>query len=307
LKKLALVGLNNSHPYVFGGIVNGGVRDVFVRNSPQWTHQLFPDRDWPGLVGDKWRFTTAWARNRSFAEEVAAAVKVDRVTDNLEEAAAETEAAFVCDMWGEYHREQALAFLEQGKGVFVDKPLAESSSDARAMIEAAESNGAVLSTCSSLRFDPAMVELKKKIVSSLGAPEIVTVCSPCYQDLARYTVHGIEIMMHVVSPNTVVRLRNIGTSQRRHLILLEFADGACGVIHSWEGHAYSVTAHCPRGQEVVKFSILDSSTPMVEAVLNSFESGRPVVPYEEALEVVKIIEAAVASRAAGGRVVELQS
>ena len=168
-------------------------------------------------------------------------------------------------------------------------------------------NGTVLSTCSSFRYDPELVALKKKLDSSLGPPEIVTVCSPCYQDLARYTVHGIEIMMYVVSPNTVVRLRNIGTSQRRHVILLEFADGACGVIHSWEGHAYSVTTHSPRGQEVARLGIKESSAQMVEAVLDSFESGRPVVPYGEAVEVIKIIEAAVASRAAGGKTVELQS
>ena len=307
MKKLALVGLNNSHAYIFGALVNGAVREVFERNSPRWTHELFPRHDWEGYFGDKWRFTRAWARHRPFAEAVAEAVKVDKVTDNLTEAATETDAAFVCDMWGEYHREQALVFLEQGKSVFVDKPLAESTDDARAMIEAAETNGATLSTCSSLRFTPQMAELKKKIADSLGPCEIVTVCCPCYQDLARYAVHGIEMLMELLSGSKVARLRNIGTSQRRHLILLEFSDGACGVIHSWEEHAYSVTVNAAGGQEVVSISTSHSFKPMVAAVLNSFETGVPVVPYADALEVVKIIEAAVASRAAGGSVIELES
>jgi len=307
LKNLALVGLNNSHPYVFGAMVNGGVREVFERNSPPWTHELFPRRDWPGYFGDKWRFTRAWARDRAFAEAVAEAVKVEKVTAGLAEAAAETDAAFVCDMWGEYHRRQALAFLEQGKSVFVDKPLAESVEDARAMIEAARSSGATLSTCSSLRFAQQVLELKKKIAESLGPCEIVTICCPCFQDLARYAVHGIELLMEVVSGSPVARLRNIGTSQRRHLMMLEFASGACGVIHSWENHAYSVTVSAANGQEVVSISTSDSFKPMVAAVLDSFESGVPVVPYAEALEVVKIIEAAVVSQAAGGSIVELES
>ncbi len=307
MKKLSLVGLNNSHPYLFGGLVNGGLRKVFERNSPQWTHDLFPKHDWPGYFDDKWRFTRAWSRDRAFAEAVAEAVKVDEVTADLEQAAAETDAAFVCDMWGEYHREQAVVFLEQGKSVFVDKPLAESAEDARAMIEAAEANGATLSTCSSLRFAPEIIELKSKIADSLGPCGIVTVCCPCYQDLPRYAVHGIELMMHIRCAGPVARLRNIGTSQRRHLILLEFADGACGVIHSWEEHAYSVTVSTARGQEVVSISTSHSFKPMVAAVLESFESGEPVVPYDEALEVVKIIEASVASRAGGGSVVELKN
>ncbi|MBN2290117.1 MAG: Gfo/Idh/MocA family oxidoreductase, partial [Candidatus Glassbacteria bacterium] len=299
--------LNNSHPYLFGGLVNGGVRKVFERNSPEWTHALFPQHDWPGFLGDKWRFTKAWARDRSFAESVAGAVKVAEVVDTLAEAAEGTEAAFVCDMWGEYHREQAVAFLEQGKSVFVDKPLAESTADARAMIEAAQASGAVLSTCSSLRFVPEMMELKKKLAAPLGPAGIVTVCCPCHQDLARYSVHGIELLMDVVSPDTVVRLRNIGTGTRRHLLLVEFAGGTCGVIHSWEDHAYSLTVSAAGGHEVVNFSFTDSTRPMAAAVLESFESGIPVVPYDQALEVVRIIEAGAASRAAGGKVVELET
>jgi hypothetical protein len=120
-------------------------------------------------------------------------------------------------------------------------------------------------------------------------------------------VHGIELLTHVTFPNTVVRLRNIGTSQRRHLLLLEFADGACGVIHAWEEHGYSLTVTADSGQEIVTFPSTDSFKPMVAAVLESFESGVPVVPYREALEVVKIIQAGVASRLAGGKAVEMDS
>jgi predicted dehydrogenase len=304
VKKLALVGLNNSHPFILSGVVNGGNRAAFVRNSPQWTHRLFPDRDWEGMLGENWRFTRAWARDPKFAAAVAEATNVEKVAGSLGEAASETEGAFVCDMWGEYHRGQALAFLEQGKSVFVDKPIAESVTDARAMIEAAEAHGAVLSHCSSTRFDKALLGLKKAIAERLGHPAIVTVCAPCYQDLARYAVHGIEILSSVMGGAKVERLRNIGNGQRRHLMLLDFADGACGVIHAWEGHAYTVTVTAPGGQEVVSLGS-DSYVPMIEAVLGSFMTGTPVVPYEEVMQVVRIIEAASLSRQRDGAPVEL--
>lgn len=304
LKELALVGLNNSHPFLFGGLVNGGVREKFVANSPQWTHKLFPDQDWSGAYSDRWRFTRAWSRDMDFAARVAEAVKVDKLSRTLAQAARETSAAFVCDMWGEYHREQALAFLELGKPVFVDKPLAETVADAEAMIQAAKAHRTVLSTCSSLRFDTAIRNLKKSLADRLGPPEIITVCCPCHQDLARYTVHGLEIMLEIAGDRKVARVRNIGTSQRRHLILLEFEDGLCGVIHSWENHAYSVTVTAREGQEVVRPGVEDSTGEMVGAVLASFECGVPVVPYENVLEVIRVIEAAAASRASGGMSVE---
>ena len=305
MKELALIGLNNSHPFLFGGMVNGGRREKFVANSPAWTHSLFPDRDWEGAFPDKWRFTRAWARDPRFAAAVAEAVLVDKVCDTLEEAAESTCGAFVCDMWGEYHREQALAFLNRGKPVFVDKPLAESVADAEAMISAAQDNGVALSTCSSLRFDPQLRKLKGKIEGELGRPFIVTVCCPCYQDLARYSVHGIEILMELTGGAEVGRVRNIGTGTRRHLILVEFTDGSCGVIHSWENHAYSVTLTGANGQEVIALGAMDSFRPMMEAVLNSFTTNLPVVNYDEVLEVVKVIEAGVKSRAADGAPVDL--
>jgi len=305
VKELALVGLNNSHPFLFGGLVNGGRREKFVANSPGWTHSLFPERDWEGAYIDHWRFTRAWARDPRFAGAVAEAVLVDKVCDTLEEAAESTQGAFVCDMWGEYHKEQAMAFLQKGKPVFVDKPLAESVADAEAMIRAAKDNGTVLSTCSSLRFDPRLRKLKSRIGKELGKPSIVTVCCPCYQDIARYSVHGIEILMEVTGGARVGRLRNIGTGTRRHLILVEFIDGCCGVIHSWENHAYSVTFTGERGQDVAVLGAMESFKPMVEAVLDSFVTNLPVVDYDEALEVVKVIEAGTRSRAADGAPVDL--
>lgn len=307
MKKLALIGLNNSHPYVFGGVVNGGIREVFEANSPGWTHQLFPRSDWEGEFGEDYQFTCAWSRDQEFAGNVARAVKVERVAESLEKAAVECDGAFVLDMWGEYHLEQALPFLEQGKPVFVDKPLAAGIRDARAMLAKAGETGSVLCTCSSNRFVPELVNLKQELATRLGKPTIVTVCSPCWQDLARYAVHGIEIMMEVVSGRPVKSVRNIGTGTRKHLILLEFFDGTCGVIHSWEGHNYSVTVNAENGQSLVGISVNEGFRKMISAVLDSFESGVPVVDYNEAIEVVKVIEAATVSQMQDGIKVELES
>ena len=78
---------------------------------------------------------------------------------------------------------------------------------AGAMVLAAQHNGTVLSTCSAMRFDKALMELVAELDNGLGRPRIVTVCCPCYQDLARYSVHGIEIMLAVLRQPPVVRVR----------------------------------------------------------------------------------------------------
>lgn len=139
----------------------------------------------------------------------------------------------------------------------------------------------------------------------LGRPRVVTVCCPCRQDLARYGVHGIEIMMEVMGGMPVARLRNMSRGIRRHVLLLDFADGAVGVIHSWEDQAYSVTVTARNGQRVVHLNDPECHLRTVEAVLESFGSGRPVVDYGNALEVVRIIEAGNESRERGGREIDL--
>ncbi|MFH1068721.1 MAG: Gfo/Idh/MocA family oxidoreductase [Candidatus Glassbacteria bacterium] len=301
MRKLALVGVNNSHPYLFAGYVNGGNRAKFVANCPAWAHYLFPEHDWAGEYGKDWHFSTIWSRNVPFARRVQEAVLVDKLVDTIEEATDSTEGAFVCDMWGDYHREQALPFLERGKPVFVDKPLSETVADARAMIEAARNGGTSLSTCSALRFDPALVELKAKMAAAGEKPSIVTVSGPCYQDLARYSVHSIEVMVEVTDSLPVAVLRNISRGIRRHLLLLEFENGACGVIHSWENHTYSVAVTTDRDHRyAMQLGQRDSTGIMMGRVLEAFAANRPLVTYESALEVIRIIEAGKQSAAAGG-------
>ena len=185
--------------------------------------------------------------------------------------------------------------------MFVDKPLSETVADAREMIAAAQAGGTSLSTCSSMRFDPALVEIKEKMAANGEKPSIVTVSGPCYQDLARYTVHSIEVMVEVTDSRPVAVLRNISRGIRRHLLLLEFEDGACGVIHSWENHAYSVAVTTDReSRYAARLGARDSTGIMMGRVLEAFEANRPVVGYESALEVIRIIEAGKESAAAGG-------
>ncbi len=60
-------------------------------------------------------------------------------------------------------REICLAAIQAGKPVLVEKPLATSGADARAMVEAAERRAVLLMTAQTLRFDPAIVLMKEQI------------------------------------------------------------------------------------------------------------------------------------------------
>ncbi len=69
------------------------------------------------------------------------------------------------------HAEQAIAALVAGKHVLVEKPMALSAGDARAMVTAAREDGLVLGVGFHLRFHPAHVEMRQMIAAGrIGTP-----------------------------------------------------------------------------------------------------------------------------------------
>jgi len=70
----------------------------------------------------------------------------------------------------QYHADHAIAALEAGKHVLVEKPIALSVADARRVVEAAEKTGLVAMTGHVLRFHPAFEALEAMIAAGdLGA------------------------------------------------------------------------------------------------------------------------------------------
>jgi len=70
----------------------------------------------------------------------------------------------------QYHADQAIAALEAGKHVLVEKPIALSVADARRVVEAAEKSDRVAMTGHVLRFHPAFEALEAMIAAGdLGA------------------------------------------------------------------------------------------------------------------------------------------
>lgn len=74
------------------------------------------------------------------------------------------------------HREIVVAAAEAGKHVLLEKPMATTVEDCRAMIAAAEAAGVMLMVDFHNRWNPAMWGIKEKIVSGeLGDPQMLTV------------------------------------------------------------------------------------------------------------------------------------
>ena len=86
--------------------------------------------------------------------------------DSLAEAIQCAESVVVTSP-NSLHAAQAVAALEQGRHVLVEKPLAVTSADAELIVETAERAGAVCGVAMNLRFHPGILELKRLLDADL--------------------------------------------------------------------------------------------------------------------------------------------
>lgn len=145
------------------------------------------------------------------------------------------------------HFEIAMAALEAGKDVFVEKPLTHSSAEARQLVDAADHRGAILMVGHLLLYQPAIAWIRDYV----AAGEIGSLFSIRHERLnlgrARSAenviwdigVHDMAIMLYLVgeSPTRVRgtghRMLGLGVEDEVH-VHLEFASGVRGNIHtSW--------------------------------------------------------------------------
>ena len=99
-------------------------------------------------------------------QEVATRFGIGHVTTNLEDTLArkEVDAVILCTPT-QLHASQALACLKAGKHVQVEIPLADSLSDAEAVVELQKKTGLVAMCGHTRRFNPSHQYVRQKIVS----------------------------------------------------------------------------------------------------------------------------------------------
>lgn len=139
------------------------------------------------------------ATERNAAAAAAGAIPhlVDRVDDLVEFA----DALIVADRHGGLHREHARPFLELGRPVWIDKPLACDVADARAIIDSAAASGALLTSYSTLRHVPDTEHLVRD-AGTIGELQAVVVSGPAdpsseYGGIFFYGIHLVDIALRL--------------------------------------------------------------------------------------------------------------
>jgi len=231
-------------------------------------------------------------RPPGFAAEFAKEHAIPRVFTSLADMAREVDCAIIhsCD-WG-LHVERARPFVDAGKAVLIDKPVAGSLRDLRQFVAWAGS-GARIAGGSSLRFCNETREWLAKDAKERGTPH--TVLCGCGVDEFNYGIHAYAQLSGIMGAG-IRGVRHLGKNVQHHL-QVTWSDGRMGLLvvgaqEAWLPFYASVTT------EKLNHQFQADATKLYRALLEAalpYLSGKVEKP---AVSIEALIEPELAALAA---------
>jgi predicted dehydrogenase len=306
--RLAMLGMvdGNGHPYSWSAIING-------RYDPQVMaecgYPVIPQylgaqpKESLGIAGAQ--VTHVWCDDPADAAKVARAAYIPHVVARPEDVLGQVDAVIIPTDKGGEHVARARPFVEAGLPVFVDKPLVDRADDLAQFVRWQRSGRAILST-SCMRYAREFVALRQRM-AELGQLRLVTITTA--KSWERYGIHALEAVYPLLRPGGWQSVANTGTVEAnvvhaRHadgidVVLAAVADlyGAFGCMGLF-GTKASIT-------ERFQDTFYAFKTQLV-AFVDYLRTGELPFPFEETVELMRIIIAGIRSREEGGRTVRLE-
>jgi predicted dehydrogenase len=225
------------------------------------------------------------------------------------EVAAAVDAILHTTVDGRIHREQFAEIATFHKPVFLDKPFAVTSQDARAIAAMARENKTPLFSSSSLRFAGALqtalgdVRGGKIIGADFFGPLKL---QPTQPGFFWYGIHTAE-MLYAALGAGCVRVR-VTATEHHEVAVGTWRDGRIGIIRGNRAGNDSFGGIIHREKASQWVDVAAGRRPdagLTLAIMDFFRGGSPPVALDETVEIIRFLEAANESRDHAGREVEL--
>ncbi|MZQ86858.1 gfo/Idh/MocA family oxidoreductase [Paenibacillus sp. 5J-6] len=289
---IGMIGLDTSHCTAFTKLLNEQDNEFHVRGG-KVTYAF------PGGSPD---FELSYSRLERFTSAIRDEYGV-QLLDSPEAVAEHSDAVLLTSVDGRVHLEQFRRIAPFGKPVFIDKPFAVSTSDAKEMLRLAAEHNVPLMSASSLRYEQGLVN-----ALSEGTDDIIG--ADCYgpaelqstqPGLFWYGIHAAEMLYRILGQGCVQVTAS--TSEFHELVVGVWQDGRMGTIRgNRQGNkSFGAVIHRANKTEFVDGDKHPKPkyAGLVEAAVAMFQSGTPSIAPQETIEIIRFLEAANESRATG--------
>jgi len=290
--KFGVIGMSegNGHPYSWSAIFNGydadAMRDCPFPAIPEYlSRRRFPEE----AIADA-QVSEVWAEDRSQAEHIARASRIPRVADDFRDMIGRVDGLLLARDDAENHARFAAPFLEAGIPVYIDKPLALSVADAKALYACEKYPGQIF-TCSALRYAREL-GLDEAAKRELG--EIRFVQGTTAKDWDRYAVHVIEpVLCFLGRPGAIAESRALRIGEAT-VAGIRWESGVAATFSAL-GKAAAPIAIRVIGTQGWRDMVFRDSFSAFKAALEAFvravKERKAQIPREFVLNVIAAIEA----------------
>jgi len=285
--RIGMIGLDTSHVTAFTRLIN----------DPAKNYGCKVVAGYPGGSPD---IPSSANRVDKFTEELREKYDVE-IVDTIEELCRKVDGVLLESVDGRPHLKQAIPVIKAGKPLFIDKPMAGNLADVLEIFRLAKENNVPCWSSSSLRYFPAIVEMKQK--DEIGEVLGCNVYSPCsieehHPDLYWYGVHGVEMLFTVMGTGCQ-SVRRVQTESSEFVVGI-WNDGRVGTYRGLKTgkSGYGVTIFGSKG--IIEGGKYGGYEPLVVEIIKFFKTGKVPVPPEETIEIFAFMSAADDSKAKAG-------
>jgi predicted dehydrogenase len=295
----------NGHPFSWSAIFNGFDPKAMARCPYPVIFEYLSRQPKEALGIPGAHVTHVWCEDPEAAQLVSQASLVPNVVAHATDIIGHVDAVVIPTDRGEEHVERARPFIEAGLPVFIDKPLADNEADLRQFVRWQRQGKPILSS-SSMRYSREYADCRARI-KSLGELRLITMTTP--KSWERYGMHALEGVYPFLKPGGWREVANTGTEKANvvhahhesgvEVVLAAVSDmyAAFGCLNLY-GTKGTLQGKC----EDTYFSF----KAQLEQYIKYLRTGAPPFPFEETIELTRILIAGIRSRQESGRKVRLE-
>jgi predicted dehydrogenase len=293
VKSIGIIGVSegNGHPFSYSSIINGYSPEGLAASGWTGIYNYVRRRHASEFGLGDWKVTHAWTQDSDVTQRLCAACLIPHSVGDYHEFLGKVDAVVIARDDFENHFAMARPFLEAGLHVFVDKPLSLDVSELRNLKPYLEKGQ--LMSCSGMRYAREMDEPRADL-AAYGRLKLIR--GAIVLSWEKYGIHLLEAILSLSTARPV----SVETLK---------ADHASSVVRLEDGMVIQIDAlgECARTFHVEIFGTQQNGTfditdnfsmfrRMLWQFTESIRTGRPAIPPERTLELMRVLIAGRMSR-----------
>ncbi len=304
--RIGILGMTegNGHPYSWSAMFNG-YNPIEMEECGFPVIPVYLAKQPPETIGiPNAKITciccTGYAQ-RKRAEHIARAAYIPEVLDDPTEMIGKVDAVIVATDDGNEHVERCRPFIEAKIPMFIDKPLVNTEEDLHTFVKWRKA-GAAFITSSCMRYAK---EYEPYYASHHELGKLFYICSPMPKKFENYGIHALEAIYPLLGRG-FTSVRNTGTFERTVVHIKHQSGCNVNIIQGIGMAAAPIMVVGEHGSILLQAT---DSYYMFKKQLDLFvhwlRTGKEPFPFEESVELMKLVIGGLRSRDEGGREVFL--